>query len=97
MAFQDADDHGSWDRLSSALKADESLISNRVIAVLERLCEQGGDLPRRLHMDNGTKFTYKALDAKAYEHAPALNSVAWVSLRKSPMWRVSMDIFEMNT
>lgn len=56
-----------WDRVSPALEVDVSLTGNRVVAVLERLREQG-HLPRMLHVDNGPEFTCKALDAWAYEH-----------------------------
>ena len=56
-----------WDRHSPALEVDVSLTGNRVVAVLERLREQG-QLPRLLHMDNGPEFTSKALELWAYEH-----------------------------
>lgn len=60
-----------WDRLSPALEVDVSLSGKRVVAVLERLREQG-QLPHLLHMDNGPEFTCKALDAWAYEHGVRL-------------------------
>lgn len=43
-----------------------SLTGNRVVAVLERLREQG-HLPRLRHVDNDPEFTRKALDSRAYE------------------------------
>lgn len=56
-----------WDRVSPALEVDVSLTGNRVVAVLERLREQGHQ-SRLLHVDNGPEFTCKALDAWAYAH-----------------------------
>ena len=56
-----------WDRLSPALEVDTSITGSHVVAVLERLREQGS-LPGILHVDNGPEFTCKALDAWAYEH-----------------------------
>ena len=56
-----------WDRLSPALEVDTSITGSHVVAVLERLREQGS-LPGILHVDNGPEFTCKALDEWAYEH-----------------------------
>ena len=56
-----------WDRSSPALEVDMSLPGLRVVRVLERLRLQGRK-PQRIKVDNGPKFSGKALDAWASEH-----------------------------
>ncbi|QCC85788.1 transposase [Desulfovibrio desulfuricans] len=56
-----------WDRLCPALEVKMSLPEVRVVRVLERIRLQGR-LPQRIKVDNGPKFSRKALDAWAFEH-----------------------------
>ena len=56
-----------WDRSSPALEVDMSLPGVRVVRILERLRLQGR-LPQRIKVDNGPKFSGKALDTWVFEH-----------------------------
>lgn len=55
-----------YTRECRAIEVDTSLGGQRVVRVLERLCEEHG-APERIMMDNGPEFTSKVLDAWAYQ------------------------------
>ena len=49
-----------YTRESLAMEIDTSLPGERVVRVLNRICEERG-LPKRIRMDNGTEFTSKIM------------------------------------
>ena len=60
----------NFSRVSPAIECDFSLNGPRVVAVLERLKENG--LPQTIKVDNGSEFISKALDTWAHRHGVKL-------------------------
>jgi transposase InsO family protein len=60
----------NFSRVSPAIECDFSLNGPRVVAVLERLQENG--LPQTIQVDYGSEFISKALDKWAYDNQVTL-------------------------
>jgi putative transposase len=57
-----------------AIEVDTSLGGDRVVRVLDRICQERGR-PTTLVMDNGPEFTGRALDSWAYQHGVKLHFI----------------------
>jgi putative transposase len=64
----------NYSRHSQIIELDFILTGMKVVAALERVAKRSG-YPKMITVDNGSKFTSKALDAWAHEHGVKLDFI----------------------
>lgn len=63
----------NFSRECLAIHAGKSLKGSDVVQVMERISDQGRELPCRIQVDNGSEFISRELDKWAYDHKVKLD------------------------